>query len=212
LAVEEGDQTMGQIRNTRIVQTVPAREGRAFVVEKGELIKVIDVRGQQAVDFFAFCRDDPREYLSAEHTRVGNLRLFPGVGQAFYTNRRRPILTFVDDASPGTHDMLVAACDPTRYASLGVKGWHASCQENLISSMRVLGVEGIEVPSPVNLFANFPLGPDGSLNMVPPRTKPGDCVVFKAELPIYVCVSACPQDLNETNAGNPTEAGIEIGR
>jgi uncharacterized protein len=203
---------MGQIRNTRIVQTVPAREGRAFVVEKGELIKVIDVRGQQAVDFFAYCRDDPREYLSAEHTRVGNLRLFPRVGQAFYTNRRRPILTFVDDASPGTHDMLVAACDPTRYASLGVKGWHASCQENLISSMRVLGVEGIEVPSPVNLFANFPLGPDGSLNMIPPLTKPGDCVVFKAELPIYVCVSACPQDLNETNAGNPTEAGIEIGR
>jgi uncharacterized protein len=203
---------MGQIRNTRIVQTVPAREGRAFVVEKGELIKVIDVRGQQAVDFFAYCRDDPREYLSAEHTRVGNLRLFPRVGQAFYTNRRRPILTFVDDASPGTHDMLVAACDPARYASLGVKGWHASCQENLISSMRVLGVEGIEVPSPVNLFANFPLGPDGSLNMIPPLTKPGDCVVFKAELPIYVCVSACPQDLNETNAGNPTEAGIEIGR
>jgi uncharacterized protein len=203
---------MGQIRNTRIVQTVPAREGRAFVVEKGELIKVIDVRGQQAVDFFAYCRDDPREYLSAEHTRVGNLRLFPRVGQAFYTNRRRPILTFVDDASPGTHDMLVAACDPTRYASLGVKGWHASCQENLISSMRVLGVEGIEVPSPVNLFANFPLGPDGSLNMIPPLTKPGDCVVFKAELPIYVCVSACPQDMNQTNAGNPTEAGIEIGR
>jgi hypothetical protein len=203
---------MGQIRNTRIVQTVPAREGRAFVVEQGELIKVIDVRGQQAVDFFAFCRDDPREYLSAEHTRVGNLRLFPRVGQAFYTNRRRPILTFVEDGSPGTHDMLVAACDPTRYASLGVKGWHASCQENLISSMRVLGVNGIEVPSPVNLFANFPLGPDGSLNMIPPLTKPGDCVVFKAELPIYVCVSACPQDLNETNAGNPTEAGIEIGR
>ena len=203
---------MGQIGNKRIVQTVPAREGRAFMVEQGELIKVIDVRGQQAVDFFAFCRDDPREYLSAEHTRVGNLRLFPRVGQAFYTNRRRPILTFVEDASPGTHDMLVAACDPTRYASLGVKGWHASCQENLISSMRDLGVEGIEVPAPVNLFANFPLGQDGSLNMIPPLTKPGDYVVFKAELPLYVCVSACPQDLNETNAGNPTEAGIEIGR
>ena len=203
---------MGRIRNTRLVQTIPAREGRAFQIEEGELIKVIDVRGQQAVDFFAFCRDDPREYLSAEHTRVGNLRLFPRVGQVFYTNRRRPILTFVEDGSPGVHDMLVAACDPTRYAALGVKGWHASCQENLISSMGAIGVEGIEVPSPVNLFANFPLGSDGSLNVVPPLTKPGDYVVFKAELPLYVCVSACPQDLNETNAGNPTEAGVEIGR
>ena len=202
---------MGQITNARIVQTVPAREGRAFLVEQGELIKVIDVRGQQAVDFFAFCRHDPREYLSAEHTRVGNLRLFPRVGQAFYTNRRRPILTFVEDHSPGKHDMLVAACDPTRYASLGFKGWHASCQENLMSSMSALGVEGIEVPSPVNLFANFPLEPDGSLRVLAALTKPGDYAVFKAELPVYVCVSACPQDLNETNAGNPTEAGIEIG-
>jgi uncharacterized protein len=203
---------MGRIRDTRLVQTVPAGEGRAFQMEQGELIKVIDVRGQQAVDFFAFCRDDPREYLSAEHTRVGNLRLFPRVGQAFYTNRRRPILTFVEDGSPGAHDMLVAACDPTRYASLGVKGWHASCQENLISSMSAIGVEGIEVPSPVNLFANFPLGSDGSLTVVPPLTKPGDYVVFRAELPLYVCVSACPQDLNETNAGNPTDAAVEIGR
>jgi uncharacterized protein YcgI (DUF1989 family) len=181
-------------------------------MEQGELIKVVDVRGQQAVDFFAFCRDDPREYLSAEHTRVGNLRLFPRVGQAFYTNRRRPILTFAEDGSPGIHDMLVAACDPTRYASLGVKGWHASCQENLISSMSAIGVEGIEVPSPVNLFANFPLESDGSLKVVPPLTKPGDYVVFRAELPLYVCVSACPQDLNETNAGRPTEAAVEIGR
>jgi uncharacterized protein len=203
---------VGLIRNARVRQTVPPREGRAFPVDLGELIKVIDVRGQQAVDLFAFCRDDPREYLSAEHTRVGNLRLFPRIGQAFYTNRRRAILTFVEDGSPGVHDMLVAACDPARYASLGVSGWHASCQENLISSMSAIGVKGIGVPSPVNLFANFPLGTDGSLRMVPPLTKPGDYVVFKAELPLFVCVSACPQDLNETNAGNPTEAGIEIGR
>ena len=81
-----------------------------------------------------------------------------------------------------------------------------------MSSMSALGVEGIEVPSPVNLFANFPLESDGSLRVLAALTQPGDYVVLKAELPVYVCVSACPQDLNETNAGNPTEAGIEIGR
>ena len=68
------------------------------------------------------------------------------------------------------------------------------------------------MPSPVNLFANFPLASDGSLSVTPALTKPGDYIVFRAELPVYVCVSACPQDLNDTNAGNPTEAGVEIGR
>ena len=32
-------------------------------------------------------------------------------GDALVTNRRRPILTLVEDTSPGLHDTLIAACD-----------------------------------------------------------------------------------------------------
>ena len=77
--------------------------------------------GGQVGDLFAFCLDDLGEYLSAEHTRAELFRLFPRVGESFVSNRRRPILLFEADTSPGFHDMLFAACDAARYASSALR-------------------------------------------------------------------------------------------
>src|SRR5215210_2965491 len=131
---------------------VPAREGRAARVEAGRSFRVVDVEGGQVGDLFAFCADDLKEYASAEHTRAGVRRLFPRVGEPFLTNRRRPILRFEQDTSPGIHDLLLAACDPPRYVEFGVQGWHASCQDNLQSALAALGLGPSEVPQPINLF------------------------------------------------------------
>jgi uncharacterized protein len=189
---------------------VPAREGRAVTVDAGGAFRVIDVEGGQVADLFAFCVDDIAEYASAEHTRAYVNRLFPRVGGQFVTNRRRPILRFEDDRSPGAHDMLCAACDPTRFAGLGVEGWHASCEENLRTAMAELGFERVEVPQPINLFMNIPVAPDGSIGWEPATTKAGDAVTLRAELDCYVVVSACPQDIVPINGGNPTPIEVEL--
>jgi len=194
---------------TRVI--VQAREGRAFVVEAGQAITVIDVEGQQVADLFCFCAEDPGEYLSAEHTRVALGRLFPLIGQQFETNRRRPILTLVADNSPGVHDMLCAACTPERYRLLGAEGWHASCEENLRSAMGDLGFTEIEIPQPVNLFESNPIGPDGSLGIEPAPSKAGDSITFRAELDGVICVTACPQDLTPLCGGEPTAIAVDLG-
>jgi len=189
---------------------VPAREGRAVEVGAGRAFRVIDVEGEQVADLFAFCVDDVTEYASAEHTRAYVDRLFPRVGEHFVTNRRRPILRFEEDRTPGVHDMLCAACDPTRYTGLGVEGWHASCQENLQRAMAERGFERVEVPQSINLFMNIPVSTDGSLGWEPAPTKPGDAVTMRAELDCYVVVSACPQDIVPINGRNPTSIEIEL--
>src|SRR5712692_1495904 len=153
---------------------VPAREARAVRVTGGQRFKVVDVEGGQVVDLFAFVADDTDEYASAEHTRVAIERLFPRVGQAFVTNRRRPILRLEEDRSPGVHDMLCAACDPERYRLLGVEGWHASCRENLERAMAGMGHERVAIPQPINLFMDARVQPDGSLALGPAPTEPGD--------------------------------------
>ena len=190
--------------------TVPAREGVAVRVRAGQSFRVIDQEGRQCGDLFAFCADDVSEYASAEHTRVHVNRLFPRVGEHFVTNWRRPILFFAADHSPGVHDMLVAACDPTRYAGLGVQGWHASCQENLLTAMRRLGFARVEVPQPINLFTNIPLAADGRLEWRPALTRPGDSVVLRAELDCHIVLSACPQDVVAINDTHPTALAIEL--
>jgi uncharacterized protein YcgI (DUF1989 family) len=189
---------------------VPAREGRGVRVAAGQRFRVIDVEGGQVADTFAFRADDVTEYHSAEHTRAYVSRLFPRLGEQFVTNHRRPILTLEEDASPGVHDMLCAACDPERYAGLGVQGWHASCQENLGGAMAELGFERVEVPQPINLFMNIPVREGGELGWEPAPTRAGDAVTLRAEIDCLVVVSACPQDIVPINNGDPTPIAIEL--
>jgi uncharacterized protein len=189
---------------------VPAREGRAVRVSAGQRFRVIDVEGGQVADTFAFRAGDVSEYHSAEHTRAYVSRLFPRPGEHFVTNRRRPILRLEEDASPGIHDMLCAACDPERYTGLGVEGRHASCQENLRGAMAELGFDRVEVPQPINLFMNIPVREGGELGWEPAPTRPGDSVTMLAEMDCMVVVSACPQDIVPINNSNPTGIAIEL--
>ncbi|MGE3500040.1 MAG: DUF1989 domain-containing protein [Candidatus Binatia bacterium] len=189
---------------------IPAREGRGARLSAGQRFRCIDVEGQQCGDLFAFCTDGVREYQSAEHTRVWNNNLFPRVGQQFVTNKRRPILTFIADDTPGKHDMLIAACDPTRYELLGCAGWHPSCQENLEKVMAGFGYADIEIPQPINIFTNLPVGPDGTLSWEPALTKAGDSITLRAELDCYIVLTACSQDILPINAKNLTSLALEI--
>jgi len=188
---------------------IPAGEGRATQIPAGGRFKITDLQGRQCCDLFVFNAHDVSEYANAEHTRVYNGNLFPRVGQPFVTQRRRPIVVFETDHTPGKHDMLVAACNPSRYALLGVKGWHASCEENLLTCLRGLGYT-VEVPQPVNLFTNIPLGPNGELDWQPALTAPGDYVVFRAEMDVIVCASSCPQDIVAINDRNVTDLELAI--
>jgi len=189
---------------------VSAREGVGLRLAASQRFEIVDVEGGQCGDLFAFRADDVGEYASAEHTRVHVNRLFPKPGERFVTNLRRPILLFEEDRTPGRHDMLVAACDPARFAELGVEGWHPSCQENLQLAMAELGHEHLEVPQPINLFTNIGLRPDRELEWLPALTEPGDSVIMRAEMDCYIVLSSCPQDILAINNKRPTALAIEL--
>jgi uncharacterized protein YcgI (DUF1989 family) len=197
------------LRTTESIH-VPPREGRAVQVSAGTAFRIVDVEGKQVADLFAFNAADVSEYHSAMHTRAAVSRLFPKVGEAFATNRRRPIMTLERDDTPAVHDMLIAPCDPERYAGLGVEGWHASCRENLEIAMSGLGHDHVCHPASINLFMNIPVASDGGLGWEPAPTAPGDSITLRAEMDCIVVVSACPQDIVPINDRNPTSIAIEV--
>jgi uncharacterized protein len=188
---------------------VPAGEGRAVQVAAGQRVRVVDVEGGQVGDLFAFAADEPREHLSAAHTRTVTSRLFPRLGESFVTDRRRPILELVDDTSPGSHDMLIAACDPARYEALGAPG-HASCARNLESALAELGLTVAVTPQPVNVFMRIPVDESGLLRWLPAESRAGDAITFKAAMDCVVVVSACPQDLAGINGDALTPLVIDV--
>jgi len=188
---------------------VPARAGRAVRVARGQFVRVTDLAGQQVGDLFAFPGDQTTEHLSASHTRLTTGRLFPAIGESFVTTERRPILTLVEDTSPGFHDLLIAACDRARYDLLGAPD-HPSCAENLAAALSTLGLATPVVPQPVNVFMQVPVGADGTLESLPAATKPGDSITFRAELDCVVAVSSCPQDLTWLNGPGPTDLALDV--
>jgi uncharacterized protein YcgI (DUF1989 family) len=191
---------------------IPARQGKAARVSKGQIVKVINTRGQQVVDTWAFSAADLREFMSMEHSRVAIGRIIPGIGDALVTNRRRPILTLVEDTSGGIHDTLFAACDRWRYETLGCVEYHDNCTDNLAAALAALGLELPETPAPLNLFMNIPVIDGNRVDMRPPISTPGSHVVLRAEMDCVVAFSACPQDLLPINgpAMQPTEAHFEV--
>ena len=191
---------------------LPARSGMGFDAAAGDLIRIIDLQGSQPVDFWAFNREDFYEFLSCEHTKPSIEKLYPRLGDSAYTNRRRAIVTVVEDNSPGQHDMQFAACDPTRYTELGFEGEHASCQENLHAALQEVGVQWGFTPQPWNLFTNFFINPDDTFSVKAPQTQAGDNITLRVEISAYIVVSACPQDQNLTCGGNPTDIRVEIKR
>jgi uncharacterized protein len=196
----------GMITNIR----VPAGEGRAVVVAAGQHFRVVDVEGGQVGDLFAFAADDPAEFASAEHTRVAIQKLFPKPGDPVLTNRRRPILVAGADSSPGRHDMLYAACDPARYALLGVTGPHRSCAGNLREAMRGRGLGVPAVPQPLNIFMDVRPEPGGELRSRPASSRPGDFVTFRAARDCIVVLSSCPMDIVPISSGGITPLELQI--
>lgn len=191
---------------------IPARKGLAVGLRKGQRVRVINTYGQQVVDTWAFSKADIGEFMSMEHSRAGLLRLSPRIGDQMLTNRRRPILTMIEDTWGGAHDTLIAACDIYRYQGLGHIGHHDNCKENLADALRKFGRAAPETPCPLNLFMNIPWEMDGQLAFETPTTKPGDYVTLQGEMDCIVVFSACPQDLIPIKGAAclPRDAQFEI--
>ena len=189
---------------------IPAGCGKAFCLTKNQKIKLKNTFGEQVVDAWALNVDDITEFLSTHHTRSCLEKLAPKVGDHIYSNKRRSIMTLLEDTSPGIHDMLLSACDNERYRLLGHKGYHANCADNFINSLAALGYNLSYLPSPWNIFENVTISIGGMLKIAPPLVKAGDYIVLKAEIDLIVIFSACPMDIAPTNGLNGQITGVEF--
>ena len=192
--------------------TIPARRGRAARVAKGRSVTVINTHGSQVVDTWAFAAADIAEFMSMEHSRAAFRHVTPRIGDSFVTNRRRPILTVLADATPGVHDTLIAACDLFRYRDLGVPGYHDNCADNLRLALAAIGLEVGDVPQPLNLWMNIPVDAGAAIRWLPPVSAAGDHVVLRAEMDLVAVMSACPQDIIPINgaACRPADLRFEV--
>ena len=185
----------------------PAGEPWMKEVKRGQIFRIVDLEGNQAVDTIFYSADDPQERYSLTHTIQAQGALYLGVGSQLMSSEGRPMLTIVADTC-GRHDTLGGACasesNTVRYAL--EKRFMHSCRDNYMLALaqdgRGLGKRDV-VPN-INFFMNVPVTPEGKLTFEDGISAPGKYVEMRAEMDLIVLVSNCPQLNNPCNAYNPT--------
>jgi len=188
----------------RLDNVVPPRSPWSARLEPGEILRLIDIEGAQAVDFLCYNAEDPRERYHAPNTIKVPRNVYVGLGTVLRSNLARPMMTVAAD-SCGRHDTIFGCCsfevDRVRYGRHNAE----SCQRNFERELARHGIGPEHVVPNVNFFMSVPVGPDGAAEISPSQSRPGDYVDLRAEMPLLAVLSNCPQELNAaTGANGPT--------
>lgn len=188
---------------------IPATKGLGFKLDKGQIIRVTDVEGEQVADFAAYNAVRPNERIDPGVTidALGKMNVLPG--DILYSNQYRPLLTIIKD-TVGRHDFINSACRPEMYEVLYNKKDHASCYNNLNEALEEFGMPAPDQHYPFNLFMNTVIDPSGKVSVERPLSKAGDYIELRAEMDLIIAISACPCSESVCNGYKCTPIAVEI--
>jgi len=186
-------------------EIIAARAPWTCVVRRGQTLRIVDLEGNQAVDFLVYSLADDAERYSAQDTIAAQENIFLRTGSVLRSNEGAPLMT-ITGTSVAYHDTIGGACscesNTLRYGH-HTKAQHA-CVDNFLLANAVYGRSKRDMVSNINWFMNVPVEADGSLGIVDGISAPGLHVDLRAEMDVVVVVSNCPQINNPCNGFDPT--------
>lgn len=194
--------------NRRI--SIPATQAAAIELRERQLCRIVNTEGGQVVDTWAFNANNVAEFLSMEHSRSAIYRLMFSPGDTLVSNLFNPLLSIVDDTSPGYHDALHAACSAGSNHFYNSSVSSPNCQDNFAQQMNTLGYPVTHIPCPWNLFEHALVDASLELHDEPSAAQPGDYIELKAEMNLILVCSACPSIVGQISGASPRGAAIEV--
>src|SRR3982750_4716080 len=182
------------------------------LVMQGQVFRIVDLGGNQAVDTLFYSASRAAERYSATNTICRQQMLYLTTGSMLYSNCGNVMLTTVADTC-GRHDTLGGACaqesNTVRYAL--EKRYMHSCRDNYLRACAHDGRLGKgDIGPNINFFMNVPVTADGGLTFEDGISAPGKYVDLRAEMDVIVLISNCPQLNNPCNGYNPTPAELLV--
>jgi len=192
-------------------EVAPARAPWSHVVRAGESLRIVDLEGNQAVDFLIYSLADDAERYSAQDTIAAQENIFLRTGTILRSNEGAPMMT-ITGTSVAYHDTIGGACscesNTLRYGH-HTKAQHA-CVDNFLLANADYGRTKRDMVPNINWFMNVPVEADGALGIVDGISAPGLHVDLRAEMDVVVVISNCPQINNPCNGFNPTPVRMII--
>ena len=186
----------------------------AYRVAAGDYIQIIDVDGRQCSDFLAFdaaALERGEEFgldPTVTRTLMGTANPEPGLHSKYFDARMTPLVEIVRD-TVGRHDAFLLACTAKYYEDMGYPG-HDNCTENFNRTLKPHGVAPRAGWPAINFFYNTFVGPDDSIGMDEPWSRPGDYVLLRALTDLVCASSACTDDIDPANGWSPTDIHVRV--
>jgi urea carboxylase-associated protein 1 len=192
---------------------VPAGEPWFHEVLEGQIFRIVDLCGNQAVDTLFYNARDYADRYSAQDTIREQGNIYLTTGTRLISTGGNTLLTIVADTC-GRHDTLGGSCanesNMVRYA-IEKRHMHA-CRNSFLKGALEWG-HGLtkrDITSNINFFMNVPVTPEGKLTFEDGISEAGKYVELRAEMDVLVAISNCPQLNNPCNAYNPTPIQVLI--
>jgi urea carboxylase-associated protein 1 len=203
--------TAEPLRDILLDEVIAARAAWDHAVKAGQTLRILDLEGNQAVDFLLYSADDDTERYSAQDTIAAQQNIFLRTGTVLMSNEGRPMARIVA-TTVAYHDTIGGACscesNTLRYG-YHTKSQHA-CVENFLLANARHGRTKRDIVSNINWFMNVPVEPDGTLGIVDGISAPGLYVDLEMLMDVCVVISNCPQVNNPCNGFNPTPVRVLI--
>jgi urea carboxylase-associated protein 1 len=193
--------------------TLSAGDGWMHEIKRGQIFRVVDLDGNQAVDTLFYNAQDMGDRYSAQDTIREQGGIYLTTGTKLISSEGNLLAGIVADTC-GRHDTLGGACaaesNQVRY-SLD-KRWMHSCRDTFMLAIARwgCGVTKCDLTHNINFFMNVPVTPDGKLSFADGVSAGGRYVEVRAEMNLICLISNCPQLNNPCNAYNPTPVRLLI--
>lgn len=211
MTIRESERRPEEARYRRVI---PAGEYWAEVVPAGQVLRIVDVEGNQAADTLLFNAADTVERYSMTDTVRAQGNVYLSVGSRLLSSEGRVLAEIIAD-TVGRHDTLGGACaaesNTVRYA-LETLTMH-SCRDSWLLAVAErddLGLTKRDITHNINFFMNVPVTAAGALTFADGVSGPGKYVELRAAMDVIVLISNCPQLNNPCNAYNPTPLEVLI--
>lgn len=171
---------------------IPPCSAQAFELDAGDELQILDPEGQQVSDLVAFGRPDAAEYLSSGRSLDYASRLWLTTEDVLYSNRSRPMFTIIEDTC-GRHDFTLTPCSKDTFRIIyGETEGRPGCEGNLASALAPWKIDVDRIPIAFNVFMHVSIDPaTGEFRVLAPRSKPGDFLRLRAEMPMIAALTAC---------------------
>lgn len=210
---------INKVESTRKVEDaiyneiILAGDGWMHELLPGQVIRIVDLEGNQAVDTLFYDAENPEDHYSAVATIVAQKNIYLTTGTILRSESGKELLKIIADTC-GRHDTLGGACsaqsNTVRYSHDTL--WMHNCRDTFMLQISKTAGKYTKrdlVPN-VNFFMNVPVTPEGGLEFVDGISAPGYYVELQSLCHTMVLISNCPQLNNPCNAYNPTPIRILI--